>query len=80
MTISKWLLALMQSNLEIQSEPNKGSTFYFTIKTNAEYSDSSRKISITGNYERTNVSLNSKEFKVLIVDDDIINMYLAKLL
>ena len=78
LTISKRLLALMQSNLEIQSEPNKGSIFYFTIKTSAEYSDSSRKISITENYERTNVALESKEFKVLVVDDDIINMFLAK--
>ena len=78
LTISKRLLALMQSNLEIQSEPNKGSTFYFTIKTTAEYSDSSKKISITENYERTNVALESKAFKVLIVDDDIINMFLAK--
>jgi|JI9StandDraft_2_1071091.scaffolds.fasta_scaffold03152_5 PAS domain S-box-containing protein len=78
LAISKRLLALMQTNLEIKSEPNKGSTFYFTIKTTAEYSDSSRKISITENYERTNVALESKEFKVLIVDDDIINMFLAK--
>lgn len=86
LTISNNILKLMNSKLEVDSQYRKGSTFYFslaldfcTINTNLDSLDIN-KIDVI--YENVPVSLlksfSDKEFKILVVEDNRINMMLAK--
>jgi PAS domain S-box-containing protein len=86
LTISNNILKLMNSKLEVDSQYRKGSTFYFsleldfcTINTNLDTLDIN-KIDVI--YENVPVSLlksfSDKEFKILVVEDNRINMMLAK--
>lgn len=86
LTISNNILKLMNSKLEVDSQYRKGSTFYFsleldfcTINTNLDSLDIN-KIDVI--YENVPISLlksfSDKEFKILVVEDNRINMMLAK--
>ncbi|AEL26742.1 response regulator [Cyclobacterium marinum] len=66
LTISNKLLGLMGSKLELKSEPNKGSLFYFDLCLKAE----------EGEKEKWNE--NHGLSKVLVVDDNQTNRYLIK--
>jgi PAS domain S-box-containing protein len=66
LTISNKLLGLMGSKLELKSEPNKGSLFYFDLHMKAE----------EGQKEKWNK--NHGLNKVLVVDDNQTNRYLVK--
>ncbi len=84
LSISNQLLSLMNSHLELESEINKGSLFYFdlVLKTSAETvfeetennNETSKPIQMTA---PTIVSISDK-LKVLIVEDNRINMLLIK--
>lgn len=79
LSISNKLLALMNSKLELISEPNVGSTFYFDVDV-----QSSSKEKITNlNHLKVDeefVYQNFNAVKVLIVEDNNINSLLAKTL
>lgn len=77
LAISNKLLALMNSKLELKSKLKKGSTFYFDVQFKTENG--------SVNIEDTEVFLNSDEIDynttepvILIVEDNKINMLLAK--
>lgn len=76
LTIANKLLALMGSKLELESKLGKGSIFFFILKTAVE---SSYSIHTKTQEEKAIGEIDiANHFKVLIVDDDIINMSLAK--
>ncbi|WP_395044324.1 PAS domain S-box protein [Flavobacterium sp.] len=82
LTISNQLLELMDSKLQLESEYEHGSEFYFdiTVKTSNEISkkeiDSTKEII----EEKDNISFGLENYKILIVEDNKINMLLAKTL
>lgn len=88
LTISNNILKLMHSKLEVDSQYRKGSTFYFsleldfcTIPSNLETLDVNNMEVV---YENVPISLlktfSHKAFKILVVEDNRINMMLAKTL
>lgn len=90
LTISNKLLALMGSNLKVESEMNRGSIFYFDIKLNRYGSETvlvddwsaSRKASEPkpSKEEVTNNDLFKSSVTFLIAEDNPVNMLLAKTL
>ncbi|MBC7523943.1 MAG: PAS domain S-box protein [Flavobacterium sp.] len=82
LSISNQLLFLMNSKLNLESEPGKGSNFYFNIilKTSDENEyDDTEKIDIIVK-KRESIDYGQENFKILIIEDNKINMLLAKTL
>jgi PAS domain S-box-containing protein len=83
LTISNQLLKLMNSKLELISAKNKGSEFYFDIilkssnKNNLSEKEEEKIVEVL-NYKLKNFG--KKSYKILIVEDNKINMLLAKTL
>lgn len=83
LTISNKLLGLMNSHLQLESSINHGSTFYFDLdlKTSNRTSEKSNKTeNIVIDTKTTNVEIAEiqKKLKILIVEDNKINMLLLK--
>jgi len=77
LTISNQLLNLMNSKLQLESEINQGSNFYFDlILDTSNQTEFEREIK-TMESEKNNVALNSNT-KILVVEDNKINMLLTK--
>jgi CheY-like chemotaxis protein len=79
LSISNKLLDLMNSKLQLDSEPNKGSTFYFDIdvqSSSKEIENMPKRIEVDEKY----VYQNQSNANVLIVEDNNINSLLAKTL
>jgi PAS domain S-box-containing protein len=82
LTISNQLLSLMNSKLNLKSIEKEGSEFFFNIilKTSNEITkDEIEKIEVVLNY-RSEINYGHENFKILIVEDNKINMLLAKTL
>lgn len=82
LTISNQLLSLMDSKLNLKSTETQGSEFYFDLilKTSIETSDEEiGKIEVQLN-NRNEINYGHENFKILIVEDNKINMLLAKTL
>ena len=82
LTISNQLLSLMDSKLNIESNVDQGSKFYFDLflKTSDEVSNEDiEKLDIVIS-NRTEIDYGQENFKILIVEDNKINMLLAKTL
>ncbi len=82
LSISNQLLSLMNSRLHLESELGKGSNFYFNIilKTSDENT-----LEVPENIdfvvkERETINYGQENFKILIIEDNKINMLLAKTL
>lgn len=73
LTITKRLLELQQSSIHVESEPGKGSVFYFSL--NLRVSD--KHLTEQTNGTATN-HFNLKGTKLLIVEDNHINVLLMK--
>ncbi|RZK12329.1 MAG: PAS domain S-box protein [Flavobacterium sp.] len=77
LTISNQLLNLMDSKLQLESEINKGSNFYFDLNLKiSNQTEFEREIKIMES-EKNNVALNSNT-KILVVEDNKINMLLTR--
>lgn len=78
LAISKQILKKMDSDLQLTSTPGKGSNFYFELLL--DYDESSREDSDTTAipYEKKETLNNFAGKKIMIVEDDPINMKLAK--
>lgn len=80
LTISNQLLVLMDSKLELKSKFGEGSDFFFTIKlkkTNPKKNTDS----VLANTDKEDIIITAKilsDKKILIVEDNKINMFLAK--
>ncbi len=82
LSISNQLLSLMDSKLSLESEFGVGSDFYFDVqlKTSNEItSEEIENIDVIIN-PRTKLDYGQENYKVLIVEDNKINMLLAKTL
>lgn len=82
LTISNQLLSIMESKLHLISELNKGSEFFFNLNlktsnetTEEDFDDNSDHV-----VEVAENNLDSENFKILLVEDNKINMLLAKTL
>ncbi|TRX34993.1 PAS domain S-box protein [Flavobacterium sp. ZT3R18] len=83
LAISNQLLALMNSTLQIDSLYNIGSTFFFDVQlksSNKEKKVFLLKKQITPIYEDPKITLKNEQPKILIVEDNKINMLLTKTL
>lgn len=72
LTITKRLLELMESKIQLESELDKGSTFYFDLLFKFPLLSSMETVSLDNN-QKTFVRAVGKEqqkFKILLVDDD----------
>lgn len=79
LSISNKLLGMMNSKLELQSEVNKGSTFYFDIEVQSSSKDKRTLFDIPVIEEEV-VYENHKKANILVVEDNNINALLAKTL
>lgn len=82
LTISNQLLSLMNSKLNLRSNEKEGSEFYFNVilKTSNETTNEEiEKIEVILN-DRIEINYGHENFKILIVEDNKINMLLAKTL
>lgn len=82
LTISNQLLSLMDSKLQLESEFSKGSEFYFDIALNTS-NDTDNIISeiiVDSISEKETIDYGHENFKILLVEDNKINMLLAKTL
>jgi PAS domain S-box-containing protein len=82
LTISNQLLGLMNSKLQINSQFNTGSTFFFDIKLKSSNKSKQKKAIEKENIilENRILTLENEEPKILIVEDNKINMLLTKTL
>ncbi|WGQ07493.1 PAS domain S-box protein [Pedobacter gandavensis] len=86
LSISNQLLGLMNSKLELISSPGLGSTFFFDIQLQVEHGgtedwntvDALTKKSVQKDHLRTGMARSLRPVKVLIAEDNLINMLLAK--
>ena len=77
LSISNKLLSLMNSQLQVNSVLQKGSTFYFDLQLNTEYSnDENEENAIEKLFIPEKINTNKTE--ILLVDDNKINVLLAK--
>ncbi|HEY9045080.1 MAG TPA: PAS domain S-box protein [Ohtaekwangia sp.] len=72
LNITKGLLELMDSHIELESEPGKGSTFSFQLLF-----EKGEDIAAAGATADTGQSLTGKQIKVLLVEDNKINQLVA---
>lgn len=84
LTISNNLLHLMDSHLNLKSQPNIGSEFYFEVTLQASDETTTEATTITAstsNKEKIQFSTtNLKNYKIFVIEDNKINMLLAKTL
>ncbi len=82
LTISNQLLSLMNSKLQINSQYNVGSTFFFDIKLKSSNKSKQNKStdSLKVISENRILQFENEEPKILIVEDNKINMLLTKTL
>jgi len=82
LTISNQLLELMKSKLQINSQFNVGSTFFFDIKLKSSNKSKQKKLidKEKNISENRTLTLENEEPKILIVEDNKINMLLTKTL
>ena len=83
LAISNQLLALMNSTLQIDSLYNIGSTFYFDIQLKCSNKEKKFILLKEQNppvYEESKIVLKNEQPKILIVEDNKINMLLTKTL
>ncbi len=84
LSISNILLSLMDSKLELESEPGKGSTFSFEVNFKLVDKNIWENLSLKSAKSRGNkakkVVSTSDKLKVLIAEDNANNMVLAKML
>lgn len=76
LTISNKLLALMDSHLQLISEPNQGSTFFFDITVQS--SSKEKDINNGLQFDEENPYQNLKNAHIMVVEDNSINMLLSK--
>jgi PAS domain S-box-containing protein len=82
LTISNKLLSLMNSSLELESEINVGSIFYFDVEikttNHIETTDTILKNEIENNYLNNISQLKNNKPTLMLVEDNKINMLLLK--
>ncbi|TKB96369.1 PAS domain S-box protein [Pedobacter cryophilus] len=87
LTISNKLLGLMNSQLQLKSEPEQGSTFFFDLKLKTEHGlpmvweniNQIKKEAILSESESINIfKMLAQRLKVLVVEDNLVNKLLAK--
>ena len=83
LSISNQLLQLMNSKLQLKSDYNKGSEFYFDVevKTSNEVDEMDIKETfVAPKKPNSNFDYGHENYKILLVEDNKINMLLAKTL
>ena len=82
LAISNTLLAIMGSKLQLKSKPGKGSTFYFEAAFKAQFSDSGdeKQAETTKKDGKEKIFSDSPDIKILIAEDNLVNMTLIKIL
>ena len=82
LTISNQLLDLMNSKLQLESDYGKGSDFFFDIKlkTSNDTENTQQETKIEIIEEKVNINFGHENFKILLVEDNKINMLLTKTL
>lgn len=81
LTISNQLLGLMNSRLQLESKINVGSTFYFDLEVETSNLHTTDNLETENKIIKKNIDkiiFNSKKIKVMIVEDNKINMLLLK--
>ncbi|MFV5699122.1 PAS domain S-box protein [Flavobacterium sp. ZT3R17] len=80
LTISNQLLGLMDSQLQLESIINTGSTFYFDLDLEISDQTSEKEIEVLIDNKESPVKTNknNKKIKIMIVEDNKVNMLLLK--
>lgn len=82
LAISNLLLGLMKSNLQLKSKYGDGSDFFFSIKFKkaSPIQDNTVELSTPTMIEKNTKEMKTEKHQILIVEDNKINMFLAKIL
>jgi signal transduction histidine kinase/DNA-binding response OmpR family regulator len=78
LAITKVLINKMKGEIRLESQINKGTTFYFTIETREISEKEYEKIEIENKEEIKNIKINISNNHVLLVEDNLINQEIAK--
>jgi signal transduction histidine kinase/CheY-like chemotaxis protein len=78
--ISNKLLALMGSHLQLKSEPEKGSIFYFEVSLKTEHAENPLNGKQVTSSKPTKRYVSFESIKILIAEDNLVNMRLIKIL
>lgn len=73
LVITKKLLNLLDSDIEFESEIGKGTTFYFTLRMPIDVNNNA-----TDQNQHSQAEVNLKGLKVLLVEDNLINVKIAQ--
>jgi signal transduction histidine kinase/CheY-like chemotaxis protein len=82
LAISNSLLAIMGSQLQLKSEPGRGSTFFFEAAFKAQFSDAGdEKLAEKSKTKGVEALFSdSPEIKILVAEDNVVNMTLINIL
>ena len=78
LALAKKIVELMNGKIEVYSELGEGSTFCFTI-FHADVSNGNRSLN-PGNKTQSDAERNYKNLRVLVVDDNIVNLKVAHMI
>ncbi|MFV8353783.1 PAS domain S-box protein [Flavobacterium sp. XS2P14] len=83
LTISNQLLGLMNSRLQLESQIDVGSTFYFDLEVQTSNEQTKKDSLFETDFDASKnkvveKSLNNKKLKIMIVEDNKVNMLLLK--
>lgn len=80
LAISNKILALMGSRLQLTSYPGSGSTFYFYLTLEAVKEMTLQAVADPGNTDTENLRLADVKARILVVEDNTVNMLLTKVI
>jgi two-component system, sensor histidine kinase len=80
LAISKQLIEMMHGKIGLESQPGKGSRFWFTIRLKRSQDGMGQRVTERIPADRAETALNGKDLRVLLVEDNPVNQEVGRLI